>query len=39
MQDEIDDLFGEEWKTDTESDSTLPASTESWQKPYLVLEL
>ena len=36
-QDEIEDLFGEEWETD-ESDSTLPASTESWQPPVPVLE-
>ena len=32
-QDEIEDLCGEEWETDNESDSTLPASTESWQPP------
>ena len=37
-QDEIEDLFGEEWETDNESDSTLPASTESWQPPDPALE-
>ena len=28
-RDEIQDLFGEEWETDNESDSTPPASNES----------
>ena len=37
-QDEIQDLFGEEWETDNESNSTLPASTESWQPPDPALE-
>ena len=37
-QDEIEDLFAEEWETDDESDKTLPASTESWQPPDPVLE-
>ena len=37
-QDEIEDLFAEEWETDTESDSTLPTSTETWQPPDPVLE-
>ena len=37
-QDEIEVLFGEEWETDNESDSTLPASTESWQPPDPALE-
>ena len=37
-QDEIDDLFAEEWESDNESDSTLPASTENWQPPDSVLE-
>ena len=30
-QNEIEDLFEEEWEGDNESDSTLP--TESWQPP------
>ena len=34
-QDEIEDLFGEEWETDNESDSTLPAC---WQPPDPALE-
>ena len=31
--DEIEDLCAEEWETDNESDSTLLASTGSWQPP------
>ena len=37
-QDEIEDLFAEELGSDNESDSTLPASTESWQPPDPFLE-
>ena len=37
-QDEIEDLIREEWETDNESDSTLPASNESWQPPVPALE-
>ena len=37
-QDEIKDLFAEEWESDNESDSTLPASTEIWQPHDPVLE-
>ena len=36
--DEIGDLFGEEWETDNDSDSTLPASTKRWQPTNLALE-
>ena len=37
-QDEIEDLFAEEWESDNESDSTLAASSKSWQSPDSVLE-
>ena len=37
-QGEIEDLFAEEWESDNESDSTLPASTEIWQPADPVFE-
>ena len=37
-QDENEDLFGEEWETDKDSDSTLPASNKRWQSLDLFIE-
>ena len=34
----FEDLFGQEWETDNESDSTVAASTESLQPPDPALE-